>query len=79
MDLPNVNFGLSGAQDIPLDDESVDVVFMFKSLHHVPTELMEQSLREIWPVLKPAGLAYISEPVFGKRLINNVLAQPVLI
>jgi len=72
MDLPNVNFGLSGAQDIPLDDESVDVVFMFKSLHHVPTELMEQSLREIWRVLKPAGLAYISEPVFAGEF-NEIL------
>ena len=29
-DLPNVTFGLSGAQDIPLEDESVDVVFMLK-------------------------------------------------
>ena len=72
MDLPNVNFGLSGAQDIPLDDESVDVVFMFKSLHHVPTGLMEQSLREIRRVLKPAGLAYISEPVFAGEF-NEIL------
>jgi len=64
-DLPNVSFALSGAQDIPLDDESVDVVFMFKSLHHVPIELMDQSLREIRRVLKPGGLTYISEPVFA--------------
>jgi SAM-dependent methyltransferase len=71
-DLPNVHFGLSGAQDIPLDDESVDVVFMFKSLHHVPTGLMEQSLGEIRRVLKPAGLAYISEPVFAGEF-NEIL------
>ncbi len=64
-DLPNVSFGLSGAEDIPLDDESVDVVFMFKSLHHVPLELMDQSMREIHRVLKPGGLVYISEPVFA--------------
>jgi SAM-dependent methyltransferase len=63
-DLPNVTFGLSGAQEIPLEDESVDVVFMFKSLHHVPLELMEPSMHEIRRVLKPGGLAYISEPVF---------------
>ncbi len=65
LDLPNVNFALSGAQAIPLQDESVDVVFMFKSLHHVPIELMEVSMREIKRVLKPGGLAYISEPVFA--------------
>ena len=64
-DLPNVFFALSGAQEIPLEDESVDVVFMFKSLHHVPLELMQQSLQEIRRVLKPAGLVYISEPVFA--------------
>jgi len=64
-DLPNVTFGLAGAQDIPLDDMSVDVVFMFKSLHHVPVELMDQSLREVRRVLKPGGFAYISEPVYA--------------
>ena len=64
-DLPNVYFSLSGAQEIPLDDESVDVVFMFKSLHHVPLDLMEQSMREIRRVLQPGGLIYISEPVLA--------------
>ena len=64
-DLPNVFFALSGAQEIPLDDESVDVVFMFKSLHHVPLDLMEASMHEIKRVLKPGGLVYISEPVFA--------------
>jgi SAM-dependent methyltransferase len=64
-DLPNVTFGFAGAQDIPLEDESVDVVFMFKSLHHVPLELMHQSMQEIRRVLKPGGLVYISEPVFA--------------
>ncbi len=64
-DLPNVSFALSGAQEIPLPDESVDVVFMFKSLHHVPLELMELSMHEIRRVLKPGGFAYISEPVFA--------------
>ncbi len=71
-DLPNVTFTLSGAQDIPLDDESVDIVFMFKSLHHVPLELMETSLKEIRRVLKTGGLAYISEPVFDGEF-NEIL------
>jgi ubiquinone/menaquinone biosynthesis C-methylase UbiE len=71
-DLPNVTFGLAGAQDIPQEDASVDVVFMFKSLHHVPLELMDQSLLEIRRVLKPGGLAYISEPVFDGEF-NEVL------
>lgn len=64
-DLPNVKFILAGAQAIPLDDECADIVIMFKSLHHVPLEFMEPSIREIWRVLKPGGLAYISEPVYA--------------
>ncbi len=64
-DLPNVTFALSGAQEIPLENESVEVVFMFKSLHHVPLELMEPSMREIRRVLKTGGFVYISEPVFA--------------
>ncbi len=71
-DLPNVKFVLAGAQDIPLEDESVDAVFMFKSLHHVPADLMEPSMHEIRRVLKPGGLAYISEPVFAGEY-NEIL------
>jgi ubiquinone/menaquinone biosynthesis C-methylase UbiE len=71
-DLPNVTFGLAGAQAIPLEDESIDVVFMFKSLHHVPLDLMDQSMREISRVLKPGGLVYISEPVFAGEF-NEIL------
>lgn len=71
-DLPNVNFKLAGAEDIPAEDNSVDVVLMFKSLHHVPLDLMDQAFAEIHRVLKPGGLAYISEPVFSGDF-NDVL------
>jgi len=71
-DLPNVTFALAGAQKIPLADETVDIVMMFKSLHHVPLDLMPTSLHEINRVLKPGGLAYISEPVFAGDF-NDIL------
>jgi SAM-dependent methyltransferase len=71
-DLPNVTFGLAGAQDIPLENATFDVVFMFKSLHHVPLDLMDCAMREINRVLKPGGLAYISEPVFAGEF-NEIL------
>ena len=51
-DLPDVTFA------------SFDIVLMFKSLHHVPEELLAQALTEIKRVLKPGGLLYVSEPVF---------------
>jgi len=64
-DLPHVTFMLAGAEDIPLGDETVDVAFMFKSLHHVPVDLMGPAMHEIRRVLKPGGQLYVSEPVFA--------------
>ena len=71
-DLPNVTFIVGGSEKIPVDDASFDFIFMFKSLHHVPTELMADALSEVERVLKPGGIAYISEPVF-KGDFNEVL------
>ena len=67
-DLPNVHFRHGGAEAIPAADASVDIVLMFKSLHHVPVEHMDRALSEIARVLKPGGLAWISEPVFAGEL-----------
>lgn len=64
-DLPNVEFALAGAEAIPAADASFDVAFMFKSLHHVPIELMGTALREIARVLKPGGHAWLTEPIFA--------------
>jgi len=64
-DLPNVSFRHGGAEAIPCADDSFDIVMMFKSLHHVPVELMDRALDEIRRVLRPGGLAWISEPVYA--------------
>ena len=64
-DLPGVRFALGGAEQIPAPDASVDAVFLFKSLHHVPLDLLGQAFAEMRRVLAPGGLVYISEPVFG--------------
>jgi len=71
-DLPNVRFELGGAQDVPAASGSFDVVFLFKSLHHVPVESMDEALGEIARVLRPGGLAYVSEPLF-RGAFNDVL------
>lgn len=67
-DLPTVRFAHGGAEAIPAEDASVDIVLMFKSLHHVPVPLMDQALAEIARVLRPGGLAWISEPVYAGDL-----------
>lgn len=76
-DLPKVTFKSYGAQKIAEENNSFDAVIMFKSLHHVPQNDMEEALSEIRRVLKPGGYAYISEPVFAgefneiMRLFHN--------
>jgi ubiquinone/menaquinone biosynthesis C-methylase UbiE len=64
-DLPRVSFKSFAAEAIEEPDDSFDIVLMFKSLHHVPTTVMNDALSEACRVLKPGGLAYISEPVFA--------------
>lgn len=68
VDLPTVHFRHGGAEAIPAADNSFDLVLMFKSLHHVPVQHMDAALSEIARVLKPGGLAWISEPVFAGEL-----------
>ncbi len=71
-DLAGVSFKLGACEDIPAPDNTFDIVFMFKSLHHVPMDKLSQALLEVKRVLKPGGLAYISEPVFAGDF-NEVL------
>jgi ubiquinone/menaquinone biosynthesis C-methylase UbiE len=71
-DLPNVRFAHGGAEAIPAEDNSFDIVIMLKSLHHVPVAHMDTALSEIARVLKPGGLAWISEPVFAGEL-NEIM------
>jgi SAM-dependent methyltransferase len=61
----NLQFRLGGAEAIDAAAQSVDVVCMLKSLHHVPAALMPAAMEEIVRVLKPGGLAYFSEPVYA--------------
>lgn len=71
-DLPNVSFRHGAAEAIPTADCQFDIVMMFKSLHHVPANKMDLALGEIRRVLKPDGLAWISEPVYAGEF-NEVL------
>jgi len=71
-DLANVSFKYGAAEKIAAADSEFDIVLMFKSLHHVPLEQMDNAFAEIHRVLKAGGLAYISEPVFAGDF-NEVL------
>jgi len=59
-----VEFHRTGAQALPFADASFDGATLFKSLHHIPTDLMGDAFREIHRVLRPGGWLYVSEPVY---------------
>lgn len=71
-DLPQVRFAQGGAEAIPAEADSFDIVIMLKSLHHVPVRHMTRAMEEIARVLRPGGLAWISEPVFAGEM-NEVM------
>jgi ubiquinone/menaquinone biosynthesis C-methylase UbiE len=50
-------------QDLPLDDESADVVVFSYSLHHVPGEHLASALSEANRVLRPGGTLAVLEPI----------------
>ena len=61
--LENLTFVEAGAEWLPIADGSMDGVFFFRSLHHVPIEKMDAALTEAARVLKPAtGFLCIVEP-----------------
>ena len=53
----------AAGEALPIAEETVDVVFFFNSLHHVPEDAMDAALREARRVLKAQGWLYVAEPL----------------
>lgn len=68
----NVGFAECGAENIPVENISVDGVLFPYSLHHVPVDLHAQVFDEVLRVLKPTGFVYVLEPVAEGKL-NSVM------
>jgi len=60
------------AHVIPLQSDSVDVVFGMAVLHHLDLDL---AAREVHRVLRPGGRAIFKEPVRNSRVISAVRAM----
>jgi len=50
-------------ENLPMEDNTFDIVVFFNSLHHIPVNNQAKALMEAARVLKPGGQVYISEPV----------------
>jgi len=59
---PHVALIEARAEALPADDASMDAVFFFRSLHHVPVPAMDAALAEAARVLKPGGTLCVIEP-----------------
>src|SRR6266550_3500051 len=63
----SVTFINASAHNIPLADESVDLVFGIAILHHLHLQLVS---REVFRILKKGGRAIFQEPVRNSKVIK---------
>ncbi|CAN5226340.1 hypothetical protein BH20ACI1_BH20ACI1_02380 [soil metagenome] len=63
------DFRIGSAHELPLADESVDVVFGMAILHHLDLQLASG---EVFRVLKKGGRAIFLEPVRNSKLIKFI-------
>lgn len=59
---PGLTFSESHANALPVEPASMDGVFFFRSLHHVPLDEMDGALETAARVLKPTGFLWVVEP-----------------
>ena len=66
----NLEYFCASINNIPLNDNSVDVVVSFETIEHVNADLQKEFLAEIKRVLKPNGILVISTP--DKRVYSDM-------
>jgi len=64
-----VDFIAASAHDVPLESESIDIVFGIAILHHLDLEL---SSKEVYRVLKKGGVAICQEPVRNSKTLKAI-------
>ena len=73
----NETFVEGVAENLPFDDQSMDIVLFFNSFHHIPKNDLAAAIKETHRVLRPGGKLYFAEPVADgpqfemSRLIND--------
>ena len=70
---PDVRILLGRGEDLPLDDQSADLVCFMFSFHHVPLALQNAALDEVWRALKPGGRLHVVDPRPGGSM-SEVMA-----
>lgn len=63
----------AGAEQLPFESGSFDVVVSSLVFHHLPTDIKKQALREIYRVLKPNGRFLLADFGPAKTLLPKIL------
>jgi SAM-dependent methyltransferase len=62
-------FNVGSAHDLPMEDESIDIVFGIGILHHLELQLAS---KQVYRVLKRGGRAIFLEPVRNSKLVRFI-------
>jgi SAM-dependent methyltransferase len=54
---------VGSAQELPLEDASLDAAVFMRTLHHVPPAELDDALGEARRVLRTGGVVYVAEPL----------------
>lgn len=69
---PNHTFEIFDERQIPIENNSIDYIFVVAVLHHISDEQIRSYLVEFQRILKPGGKVIVMEPYFCmKRRFNN--------
>lgn len=69
---PEYSFAVFNGKRLPVDNQSVDFILIVAVLHHIPTNMLTDYLKEFRRVLKPYGKVLVMEPcLFKGSRINN--------
>jgi len=64
---PGYAFHPLTSYELPLDDRSIDYVWIIAVLHHIPTELISAYMNEFHRILKPGGRIIVIEPYLSEH------------
>jgi ubiquinone/menaquinone biosynthesis C-methylase UbiE len=71
----NIDFRIGVIESLPYEDGSFDIVTSSLMMHHLPSDVQQKGLAEIYRVLKPGGRIFIADAMktgssFMKPLFN---------